>query len=91
MALGCDPCNCTGMLDTETYRVNVIRLLCAMNEKLDSGGSVTIPMIDTLDDDSVVQFLRVYMLARQGTILGYEDRELDGTTGYTVQGTVSFY
>jgi len=88
MALGCDPCNCTGMLDTETYRVNVIRLLCALKDKPLASSAVT--MVDTLQDDSQVQFIRNYTKDAEGNITGYEDTTLDGEA-YTVQGTVSFY
>lgn len=88
MALGCDPCNCTGMLDTETYRVNVIRLLCALKDKPLASSAVT--MIDTLEDDSQVQFIRNYTKDAAGNITGYEDTTLNGEA-YTVQGTVSFY
>lgn len=88
MALGCDPCNCTGMLDTETYRVNVIRLLCALKEKPVASSSVT--MIDTLDDESTVEFIRTYQKDATGTVTGYTDIDLNGDP-YTVQGTVSFY
>lgn len=88
MALGCDPCNCTGMLDTETYRVNVIRLLCALKDKPLASSAVT--MVDTLQDDSQVQFIRNYTKDAEGNITGYEDTTLDGSA-YTVQGTVSFY
>lgn len=91
MALGCDPCSCTGMLDTETYRVNVIRLLCTLREIAEGARYSNITMVDTLPDNSQVQFIRRYIYAWQGTPLGYNDYQLDGTTGYTVQGTVSFY
>lgn len=88
MALGCDPCNCTGMLDTETYRVNVIRLLCTLKDKPLASSAVA--MIETLEDDSQVQFIRNYTKDAAGNITGYEDTTLDGEA-YTVQGTVSFY
>ena len=88
MALGCDPCNCTGMLDTETYRVNVIRLLCSLKDKPLTSSAVT--MVDTLQDDTTIEFIRNYTKDAEGNITGYSDVTLTGEA-YTVQGTVSFY
>lgn len=88
MSLSCDPCSCTGMLDTETYRINVVRLLCALKSKPLSSSAIT--MVDTLQDDTQVQFIRNYTKDANGNITGYEDTTLSGEA-YTVQGTVSFY
>lgn len=54
--------------------------------------SSVVPMLDTYTDNGVeyeVQFLRVFFKNQSGGIISKSDVQLDGTTSYTVQGTVS--